>query len=453
MRPAAGSRLFGRHAKPRICKFGPHGAAIEVDDDCRVASCTAKGPCTVLSMQSAVDSTLAWTLQVRGSTNITVGAVSMDFDALDGVPDEPAWLVTSAAGQRAATAVACEAGDRFTVVADLREARLTVHHAAGGGKAPLRCVLDTDTLRGPLRLCATLFAGATLELRKMRVVEPVSLQEEYEAALQALEPALGPEDPTTLSAQHNLGQICFARAQECLRAGAGREAEALFAEATQMMGLAHAGRSVVLGEAHPHTRKSALALASIRHAGCMAQLVPIYTAHSPAKLRGLEELVSEWEGEEEALLRQVRAKYGVVTEQERRAAAEQEAQAQRAERAAEQASSTAALVDRFLADMEARDMEARGERRLTAEEQAAEAERRAVEDKRRRRAKERKQAESGRPPVESRVAARKALAQSVAAGQGAGGGGDLDAVEQMRQWALEVEQSAPRVHGSRTMYM
>ena len=102
--------------------------------------------------------------------------------------------------------------------------------------------------------------------------------------------------------------------------------------------------------------------------------------------------------------------------------------------------------------METRDMEARGERRLTAEEQAAEAERRAVEDKRRRRAKERKQVESGRPPVESRVAARKALAQSVAAGQGAGGG-DLEAVEQIRQWALEVEQSAPRVHGSRTMYM
>ena len=309
----------------RICSFGDAGANIEIEDD-RIATCRS-GPCTVLSRQSVLSKgrhrtwgrtscMLAWTVKMRGrSKSVILGAVREDLEDLDAAPDEPAWLITSAAGQTPGmVTVRCEVGDRFCVVADLQAARLTIHQLSKRSQLARKGwqrVLDTDTLHGSIRLCVCLFAGGAVSLSKMHTVEPVSLQSEYEEAVQALEPALGAEDPTTLSAQHNLAQICGARALNASIDDPKAEA-ALFAEATRMMGLAHAGRAVVLGARHPHTQKSALALSSITQASTIAQLTSIYTEHAPSKLAYVEALTTEWRGREDELLRIVRAKYGLV---------------------------------------------------------------------------------------------------------------------------------------------
>jgi hypothetical protein len=153
------------------------------------------------------------------------------------------------------TTVRVSVGDLFAVIADMGSAtdasagRLTVHQAKGS-KDVWKCVLDTRTLVGSVRLCACLFGGGEVELLNMRWQgEPSGLVSRYEQSRTALTNGLGPQDPSTLSSQHILAEIY---------AAVGRTEEA-----EKTMRLALTGREIVLGESHKHTQKSAERLQAI----------------------------------------------------------------------------------------------------------------------------------------------------------------------------------------------
>lgn len=241
-----------------MCSLGSSGSQLalsdggrEGDHTKRVVTCRT-GPSSVVSLQTAHEGVLAWTLRVGGtSPYLIVGACPSAFsENCDRVPTEPGWLCNSAAGQDPAmTTVQVSPGDLFAVVADMGSVadtsagRLTIHQAKGS-KALWNCILDTRTLVGSVRLCACLFGGGEVELLNMRWQgKPSAMVSRYEQTCAALTNELGPQDPSTLSSQHILAEIY---------AAVGRTEHA-----AQTMHLALAGREIVLGESHEHTQKSA----------------------------------------------------------------------------------------------------------------------------------------------------------------------------------------------------
>jgi hypothetical protein len=271
----------------------------------------------------------------------------------------------------------------------------------------------------------------------------------------------------------------------------------MLSQAERLMGLAFVGRSIVLGEENSHTRKSAQGLRQIQHRSWTAQLEAIYSVYNPRKLRDIQALLEQHAGQEVQLLQVVKRKYRVRTTADRRY---QEA----ATKTAATEKEAAVIADRFLSEISQREeaaAEAKQKRaqEILAFERAAEAAAVVASERleklamRRKQKALRKEVEAGRPPVKERKQARTALAaatefrqqqgQSFAkmppshTADGAAGVDSLAlannqgpaslfpplkpaltpkqdaAVEHMREWALKVEKCAPRVHGSRTMYM
>ena len=507
---------------PRICQFGDCGRGISLLGEPGVPKRSAKckcGPSCVVSQQSSVDHVLAWTVGICAEAIrpvISIGAVPDNFVMdLNRDPTEPHWIVSSVAGAAPGThLIQVNAGDRFAVVADLHRSRLTIHQQSKpAGLAPSstewKTVLDTFTLRGAVRLCVCLYGDVEVELLKMRWSGTGdALQRRYEAALAALEPALGAADPTVLSTQHNLANIYMNLARtETAELGVPPP---LLVKAERMMGLALAGRRIVLGEEHMHTRKSAHCLQRIQRRSWAAQLEAIYSVYNPRKVRDIETLLDEYAGREVQLLQAVKQKYGVRT------AAELRLQEEAAKKAAGD-KEISVLADRFLGEISRRNKAAAAanqKKETLAFERAAEeaallaTERLEKLALRRRQKALREEVEAGRPSIEERKQARTALVAASAlitqhpsdqvqlnspdrqqgqrhqgfrgfAGftqvppppvpnngaisqQGSSFFPQLQpvvtseqaaAVAHMREWALEVERHAPRVHGSRTMYM
>eukprot|EP01043_Picozoa_sp_COSAG02_P014147 COSAG02_NODE_578_length_20075_cov_93.607930_4_plen_639_part_00 len=514
---------------PRMCKFGDCGRGVTLIGDPGKPKLSAQcecGPSCIISMQSSVDHVLAWTLRICGDTQhpaVSIGAVPDEFRLdLDRAPTDPRWIVTSAAGAAPGThLIQVKPGDSFAVVADMTRSRLTIHQqSAQVGNVQnhveqrptgWKCVLDTSTLRGSIRLCVCLYGVAVVELLKMRWSGTGdALQRRYEAALATLEPALGPADPTVLSTQHNLASIYMNLGwHEPVEPGARPP---LLSKAERLMGLAFVGRSVVLGEDHLHTRKSSQSLRQIQHRSWTVQLEAIYSVYNPRKLCDIHALLKQHAGREAQLLQVVKRKYRVRTAVDRRS---QEAAAKKAATEEE----TAVIADRFLSEISQREEAAAAANQKRAEEivafeRAAEAAALAASQRlqklamRRKQKALRKEVEAGRPPVEERKQARAALAAASTLlspqridqeqfntperqqqeqsflqmppphiADGSAGVGDLTlannqhhssvfppikpaltceqdrSILHMKEWALKVEKFAPRVHGSRTMYM